>query len=265
MVGFFSGKARYYAKYRKRYPEEVFDTIISQLDLPFGGTILDLGCGTGNIAVPLAKRGMQVYAVDPEPEMIGEGKQFECDTSPIYPINWQIGADTTLSRMGLPRLQVCTMGLSFHWMNQYPLLCTLDTLIEPEGGIACVTRNDSFSLHPVHGNDWGNIVNSVVRDMMGDSWDYSGRTEIGRGERHETIFARSPFPIISEYVFPVCEELSIPDIIGLLLSHSYVNPILLGERNRELRERITERLLEIEPSGTFVDKTEVQLLIAKRD
>lgn len=37
-------------------------------------TILDLGCGTGNHAVPLSKRGYQVTGVDRSPEMVEHAK-----------------------------------------------------------------------------------------------------------------------------------------------------------------------------------------------
>ena len=38
-------------------------------------TILDLGCGTGNHAVPLAHRGYQVTGVDRSPEMLSQARQ----------------------------------------------------------------------------------------------------------------------------------------------------------------------------------------------
>ena len=37
-------------------------------------SILDLGCGTGNHAIPLAKRGYQITGVDLSPEMITQAK-----------------------------------------------------------------------------------------------------------------------------------------------------------------------------------------------
>lgn len=38
--------------------------------LPDGGTVLDFGCGDGRIAIPLARLGFHVVAVDAAPEMI---------------------------------------------------------------------------------------------------------------------------------------------------------------------------------------------------
>jgi SAM-dependent methyltransferase len=262
MTSLFSGKAGYYAKYRKGYPSEVFDAIISSFSLTPASGILDLGCGTGNVAIPLAERGLRIYAVDPEPEMLAEGHR--CSMTPdARRIIWQIGADSTLAGLPLPPLRLCTMGLSFHWMDRETVLRTLDSMIEPGGGIACLNRNDSFFSHLE--NDWGGAVRDVLIEMLGESWDYSGRHTKPRQERrHEEIFSLSPFPVIEERTFTVRETLTTDDIIGLQLSTSYTAPELLTERYVEFRTLLTRRLIELEPSGMFTDESVIHLIMAKR-
>lgn len=259
--GFFCGKAGYYARYRRGYPPEVFDMIISRFGLTPESEILDLGCGTGNMAIPLARRGFHVHAVDPEPGMISEGRK-RAEAENVPGILWQAGADSTLGELGLPPLRLCTMGLSFHWMDRPRVLKTLDTLVEPGGGIACVSRNDSFFSHLENG--WGCAVKEVFIEMLGDSWDYSGRLKQKENDRHEEVFLYSPFSALEERDFPVQEKLTVDDVIGLQLSTSYVSPVLLEERNAEFRDRLTRRLLDLEPSGTFTDTSTVHLIIAKR-
>jgi len=258
---FFTGKAGYYAKYRRGYPAAVFDTIISRFALHPNSGILDLGCGTGNVAIPLAERGFCVHAVDPEPEMLVEGRRRGA-AFPTGRITWQAGSDTTIAGLGLPPLRLCTMGLSFHWMDRAAVLQTLDALIEPGGGIACLSRNDSFFSHLDNG--WGGAVKDVLSEMLGDEWDYSGRLSRKDEDRHEEVFVTSPFPVLEEHSFQVHEELTVDDIIGLQLSTSYTSPVLLHERHTEFCTRLTRRLLELEPSGKFSDESTVHLIIAKR-
>ena len=74
-------------------------------------------------------------------------------------------------------------------------------------------RNDSFLSHL--DNRWGGAVKDVLHGMLGDAWDYSGRLKRGQRDRHEKIFLQSPFPVIEECDFPVREELTVDDIIGL--------------------------------------------------
>ena len=262
--GFFTGKAGYYARYRRGYPPEVFDTISSRFGLTLSSEILDLGCGTGNVAIPLAERGFHVFAVDPEPEMREEGWK-RAEAGHIPGICWMAGADSTLATLGLPRLRLCTMGLSFHWMDRPRVLAILDALIEPGGGIACITRTDGFYCHLHDG--WGGAVKAVLEEMLGERWDYSGRLKkkIQNDEdKNEEIFAQSPFPSTEAIEFPVRTMLTVDEIIGHQLSTSYIDPVLVGERNDEFRDRLTKRLLELEPSGTFTDESTIHLIIAKR-
>ncbi len=40
------------------------EAFVSRLDIPSGARVLDVACGTGNVAIPLARRGAQVTGVD---------------------------------------------------------------------------------------------------------------------------------------------------------------------------------------------------------
>jgi SAM-dependent methyltransferase len=53
-----------------RLPERSEEATLIHTLLPPGGSVLDLGCGTGRLAEPLARLGHQVTGVDNEPEML---------------------------------------------------------------------------------------------------------------------------------------------------------------------------------------------------
>jgi 2-polyprenyl-3-methyl-5-hydroxy-6-metoxy-1,4-benzoquinol methylase len=61
MSGGFSGEvAGLYAKYRRGYDPEVIDWLAQTFGLDSHGIVLDLGCGTGHLAIPLAARSRAV-------------------------------------------------------------------------------------------------------------------------------------------------------------------------------------------------------------
>lgn len=56
-----------------------------------GGTILDLGCGTGNAAIPLAQQGFEVTGLDSSAEMLAVAR------SKAPGLDWRLGEFTSFS------------------------------------------------------------------------------------------------------------------------------------------------------------------------
>ena len=49
---------------RPTYPEELFDDVVSLSGVPKEGRILEIGCGTGQATMPLARRGYRILCVE---------------------------------------------------------------------------------------------------------------------------------------------------------------------------------------------------------
>jgi ubiquinone/menaquinone biosynthesis C-methylase UbiE len=63
-----------YLRYRPGYPKPFF-TLLRQLGIGAAGQdILDLGCGTGAMAVPFARQGARVTGIDPSEGQIAAAK-----------------------------------------------------------------------------------------------------------------------------------------------------------------------------------------------
>ncbi len=60
----FDEVALLYDEVRPGYPEELFDDVASLSGIPAGGSILEIGCGTGQATVPFARRGYRVLCVE---------------------------------------------------------------------------------------------------------------------------------------------------------------------------------------------------------
>jgi ubiquinone/menaquinone biosynthesis C-methylase UbiE len=84
----FAGTASYYSKYRARYPSEIFADIAINFNLDGNGWLLDLGCGTGELAIPLAKYFENVLAIDPDEPTLHEGSKKARNLN-IDNIAWQ--------------------------------------------------------------------------------------------------------------------------------------------------------------------------------
>lgn len=59
------------------------DLLIEELSLPPGGSILDVGCGTGRHSIELARRGYSVTGLDLSPEMLARPAAGGSDHPPL--------------------------------------------------------------------------------------------------------------------------------------------------------------------------------------
>jgi SAM-dependent methyltransferase len=61
--------AEYYNVYRSPYPQEVVETLIALSNLHNGSRVLEIGCGTGQLSVPLAQHGIDLLALELGPHL----------------------------------------------------------------------------------------------------------------------------------------------------------------------------------------------------
>ncbi len=72
----FNDVADLYDRARPLYPRELVDDLFMLTGIQPGQRVLEIGCGTGQITVPLAERGLRITALEPGAELalIARGK-----------------------------------------------------------------------------------------------------------------------------------------------------------------------------------------------
>ncbi len=63
----FDQAAESYDRIRPAYPESLFDDLVALASLEPGDHLLEVGCGTGQATLPLARRGFRVTCIEPGP------------------------------------------------------------------------------------------------------------------------------------------------------------------------------------------------------
>ena len=119
---------------RPPYPRAVFDLLVSLIiDEP--RAVLDIGCGTGNLARPLAPLVDRVDAVDCSAAMIEEGKRLPGGQDPK--LTWILGRVEDVALR--PPYALVTEGASLHWMDWDVVLPRLNDVLTPNGVLAMVS------------------------------------------------------------------------------------------------------------------------------
>jgi SAM-dependent methyltransferase len=60
----FEEVAELYDRARPQYPASLFDDLVALCGLAGGGRVLEIGCGTGQATLPLARRGLEIVCVE---------------------------------------------------------------------------------------------------------------------------------------------------------------------------------------------------------
>ena len=118
MGGSASGRGSYnqiaglYDRARPGYPEALFDDIVALSRIPPKGHILEVGCGTGQATVPMARRGFHIDAV----ELGGELAAIAAAKLARFPNAKVIHADFETMPMRRGHYDLLLSATAFHWI-----------------------------------------------------------------------------------------------------------------------------------------------------
>ncbi|MBO4141550.1 class I SAM-dependent methyltransferase [Micromonospora tulbaghiae] len=187
-TGFGGEVATYYARHRRGYPPEVLDALAAAFRLGGDDTVVDLGCGTGQLSLPLADRAAAVIGVDPEPDMLAIARRTALDQG-IGNATWMLGSDDdvpALSRLvGERTVGALTVAVAIHFMDRDTLFEAARPLLRPGGGIAVVTNGEPLWTQDA---DWSLTLRGCLERMLGHPVTARCQTdEDGRRRNREAL------------------------------------------------------------------------------
>ncbi len=257
----FLGTARYYARYRPGYPDEVIRLLIKKFALTGKSRALDLGCGTGQIALALALHVATVIALDPMEAMLKEG-QAQASAGRITNIEWIRGESGDIRRLAhkIGGIDITIIARSFHWMDRTQTLKDLYRITRPGGGLAVIADSGPSDLP---GPPWKELIRDTVKKWLGQERKAGTTgTYTHPGKRHQEILSESEFRNLELAGIQTERTWSIDAIIGYLYSTSYTSIPVLGDKKEPFETDLREKLSAIEPSGQFHEKATVNVIMA---
>lgn len=257
----FRGTAYYYARFRRGYPRQFFDLLVKLFALDGTGSLLDLGCGTGQIALPMAGYFGTVFALDPEPEMLAETARALAESGISNTILIE-GEAADLPRLGdrLRPLRLVTMGDSFHWTDREATLDHLGAIVEAGGGLVVASAGSLWTNEA----PWCAAVKATVQRWLGEQRRAGSSVFQELPERHEAIISRSRFGPCSVHLIKYPYHWTIDHVVGYLYSTSYCSPQLLGNNRAAFEADLRATLLAIDPRGVYTEEVTLQVLIGRR-
>lgn len=259
----FSGdQARNYARYRRGYPPQVVDVLVGAFTLDESSVVLDLGCGTGQLTLPLAGVAGSVIGADPQSDMLSLARVSAIEQG-ITGISWLLAADQdvpTLGRLlGRASLTAVTIGNAIHLMRPAILFGDLAPLIRPTGGIAVIANGSPIWLHDT---TWARALRAHNEKWFGPITSSCG-TSGGERQGYRDALATAGFTDIDQTVISYDEQLTLDYIIGHLYS-AITDTQITGADRVAYTNELRDALLETEPTGFFTEHVDVDILIGRR-
>jgi SAM-dependent methyltransferase len=137
-------------RHRLPYPPAIFEQLVRLLPAA-PRTVLDVGCGRGELARPLAALVERVDAIDMAAEMIAVGRQEPGGTAPN--LRWIVARaeEAPLD----PPYGLVVAGQSLHWMDWARVLPRFAAALVPNGYLALV-RTTTLPL------PWDEALTSII-------------------------------------------------------------------------------------------------------
>jgi ubiquinone/menaquinone biosynthesis C-methylase UbiE len=252
----FQSTVAYYQRYRLAYPDRLIARVAQLAGLAPGDRVLDLGAGTGMLAVGFAKLGMAVTAMDPEPDMLAaceDGARAAGLTMTL-----RQGSSYDLAP-GMGPFRLVTMGRSFHWMDRAATLAVLERIVTPDGGVALF--HDAHP--PVAENDWFKVMREV-QDRFGRNQEPHIKERRGGHTRYEPFLFASQFAQLDGLSVIIRRTLTIDELVGRAFSMSTCSREKLGDCADAFAAALSAALREMSPGGTFAEVAELVALVARR-
>jgi SAM-dependent methyltransferase len=258
-LGFGGEVADFYHRYRHGYPAAVIDILADVFPLTAHDLVVDLGCGTGQLTVPIARRVRAVVGMDPEPDMLRRARQTAREAD-VPNVSWMLGADTDLPALrgllGHRAIAAVTVGQALHWMRCDEVFGSVGQLARPGGGVAVVTNGTPLWLQE---SAWSRGLREFLGRWLGRKLTSWCGTDEETQQRYREALAMAGFETLTAAVDYVA-ELSFDQLVGGVYSALPVDRLPAPDQRPAFADQVRAA---VGPRDRFSEPVHVAVLIGR--
>jgi SAM-dependent methyltransferase len=244
----YRGTAEWYDSYRPPYPQDLIDDLTARIGADGSGRLLDLACGTGQVAFALRGCFAEIWVADQEPGMIAVARRKAAGDR--VRLRFLTGAVEALD-MPQGAFDLVTIGNAFHRLRRDIVTANVWRWLRPGGHLALL-----WGGSPWHGDaPWQQTLQVVM-----DRWQHrngaderipAGYDAARRARPDLDILADAGFDATASLRATVGHAWTLDEIAGYLASTSVLSPAALGDEANDFDADLREALRSCQRDGVF--------------
>ena len=247
--------AEYYNLYRSPYPQEVVATLIALSNLHNGSRVLEIGCGTGQLSVPLAQYGIDLLALELGPHLADLARQ---NLKRFPNVHVEV---CSFEEWPLPpqKFDAVVSASAFHWLDPAVRFSKSAEALHP-GGFLTILH-----VHHVRGGTPGFFADtqpSYRKWGLSDDPFFQPTAPDNVPTLYPELDQRPEFRSVERHYAEIPMNYSTASYIGWLSTDSLVNSLDDQSRHGFLQD--IERLIEAKYHGQVVRNFVYDVIVAQR-
>jgi SAM-dependent methyltransferase len=232
----YQGTALDYERYRLGYPTQVLEDLLDRCWPSGQGLLVDLACGTGQLAFALSPRFAEVWAVDQEPDMVrvvadkASGKASGSVAGKAAGAGRVRPVVSRAEDLEVPdgSVELVTIGNAFHRLRRDAVEAWVHGWLRPGGRLALC-----WSTSPWVGDTpWQRALADVIARWR-TRLDAADRTPPGwdrdrRDRPDAVVLGDAGFEVVAHVESGAEHSWTIPELVGHLYSTSFLPRAVVG-------------------------------------
>ena len=246
----YRGTARCYDSFRLPYPQDLIDDLAARSGADGDGRLLDLACGTGQVAFALRDRFAELWAVDQEPDMIAVARQKGEAAAGTTRMTFVTAAVEDL-QPPLRSFDLVTAGNAFHRLRRRSAAASIRSWLRPGGFLALL-----WGGSPWDGDaPWEQALHATMtgwQDRNGAARRIPPGYDAARQATPDLVILREAgFEIAGRHEFACRHDWTLDEIAGFVASTSVLSRAALAGHAADFDAQLRRALLAAQPDGRF--------------
>jgi SAM-dependent methyltransferase len=256
----YRGTAAAYEQFRLPYPAAMIAGLAGGAGGSGRGRLLDLACGTGQLAFALRRWFAEVWAVDQEPDMVEAVRAKTAGALNVRPV---LSSAETLDAPP-EHFELAVIGNAFHRLDRDLVAGRLAGWLQPGGHLALC-----WSTQPWAGAlSWQRALATTL-----DKW----RTALGAQQRipagweqaqlrrpDSQVLTDAGFELAGTREFDIEHRWTLPELAGLVRSTSFLPATVLGDQAAAFDADLAASLRHHSDDGSFAETVSFAYQLARK-